>query len=114
MSYRNNNIIKALTADEYDPENITIIGRRWFQRSYGNTYFSMEMFNKNELIAKVDYEYGYGDQYRQAAFEILREMGLYGNEKTEPHGLYEDWELLRDDSHKMLIVCHDVNTKREL
>lgn len=107
------NIIRVLKCDEYNPENITIIGRRWFQRSYGNTYFSVEIFNNNELIAKVPYEYGYGDQYRQAAFEILREMGLYSM-IMDDRGIYPDWEQLRDDSHNMLIVCHDVNTKREL
>jgi len=106
-------IIRMLKCSEYEPENITIIGRRWFQRSFGNTYFSVEIFNNNELIAKVPYEYGYGDQYRQAAFEILREMGLYSIIRDEG-GIYPDWELLRDDSHKMLIVCHDVSTKKEL
>jgi len=109
----NDNIIRALKCSEYEPENITIIGRRWFQKSYGNTYFSVEIFNHNELVAKIAMEYGYGDHYKEQALKILRDMGLYSIIRDE-RGMYPDWELLRDDSHKMLIVCHDVNTKKEL
>lgn len=52
-------------------KNITIIGRRWFDRKYGNTYHSVSVWVDGEFIGKNPYEYGYGDHYIQSAFVIL-------------------------------------------
>ena len=52
-------------------KNYTIIGRRWFQRSYGNTYHTVEIYVDGKFIGKSPETYGYGDCYRQTAAEML-------------------------------------------
>lgn len=54
---------------------ISITGRRWFQRSYGNTYFSAVAHVNGKEAARIDYEYGYGDQYLQRIAEELIQSG---------------------------------------
>ena len=55
----------------------TIIGRRWFDRKYGNTYHSVAVYKDGDLIGSVDFAYGYGDQYKQTAYGILQNLGYY-------------------------------------
>lgn len=50
--------------------------RRWFQRTYGNTYHSVRIFQDGEQIAHVPFEYGYGETCLQTAIDTLRGMGL--------------------------------------
>jgi len=55
-----------------------ITGRRWFQTTYGNTYHSVQIrdLEKNEIISYIPFRYGYGDQYRQTAYDELVKLGL--------------------------------------
>lgn len=53
-----------------------IEGRRWFQRTYGNTYHSVRIYANGAEIAYSGRHYGYGDQYLQTALAILKEQGL--------------------------------------
>ena len=54
---------------------IRIEGRRWFQRTYGNTYHSVRIYQDGELLASLPYQYGYGDQYLQTALDWLKANG---------------------------------------
>lgn len=59
-------------------EGIKIEGRRWFQRTYGNTYHSVRIWRQGtagkpgEELVYLPYQYGYGDQYLQTALEWLK------------------------------------------
>lgn len=53
------------------PKQITLIGRRWHQRLYGNTYHTTEIFIDGVLVHKTPKQYGYGDQYRDSGLEWL-------------------------------------------
>lgn len=53
-----------------------IEGRRWFQKTYGNTYHSVTIHRDGQQIAHKDFEYGYGDQYLQTALTLLKTAGL--------------------------------------
>ena len=55
--------------------SITIIGRRWFDKINGNTYFSANIYVNNEHVKYIPESYGYGDYYQQAAFEWLHKNG---------------------------------------
>lgn len=55
------------------PKSIIIHGRRWFQRSNGNTYHTTQIFLNGKLIGSTPIRYGYGDQYLYTAFEWLGE-----------------------------------------
>ena len=57
-------------------QTITITGRRWFGKTHGNTYFSVEASINGEEVAAIDYEYGYGDQYLQSIVELMDSEGL--------------------------------------
>lgn len=51
-----------------------IEGKRWFQRSYGNTYHTVKVFVNGEVL-KSEITYGYGSHYLQTAAELLKENG---------------------------------------
>ena len=57
-------------------KSLVIIGRRWFQKSYGNTYHTAEVIVDGETIGTTKEEYGYGDQYIQSARDLLVEKGI--------------------------------------
>lgn len=51
-----------------------IDGKRWFQRSYGNTYHTVKIYVNDEVL-KSEITYGYGSHYLQTAAELLKENG---------------------------------------
>lgn len=63
-------------------KNITIDARRWFQKTYGNTYHSVKVYVDNELIGTSGKTYGYGDSYLQTAHVILAAHGIFDYEHT--------------------------------
>ena len=64
---------------------IHIEGRRWFQRTYGNTYHTARVFVGGELVFTSPKSYGYGDSYLQTAAEWLRKNGY---PEARGHTLY--------------------------
>lgn len=62
---------------------VVIEGRRWFQRSYGNTYNSVRVHVEGirpdgkefTHTVRLRAAYGYGDDYRQRADDWLAEHG---------------------------------------
>jgi hypothetical protein len=56
--------------------SITVIGRRWFQRSAGNTYCSATILVDGKYVAKLVPSYGYGEHYETLASERLSQDGI--------------------------------------
>lgn len=57
-----------------------IFGRRWFQRTYGNTYFKFSIEKDGEEIyCTKDMAYGYGDHYQTEAIQWLVKNGHIQN-----------------------------------
>jgi hypothetical protein len=56
-------------------KTLQLIGRRWFDRTYGNTYNSVAIYVDGELVASLPYGYGYADYYLQRAMEWLEKNG---------------------------------------
>ena len=54
-------------------ESIGLIGKKWFQRSFGNTYHTTQIVLNGELIHYTDKTYGYGDQWEQTGKDWLYE-----------------------------------------
>lgn len=89
---------------------IRIEAKRWFQKTYGNTYHSVRVercsgegrFFEKELIDYKPMTYGYGDHYLNTAAKILN--------MTERE--------LRDDifncPEKYVVICRDVDRKKDL
>ena len=55
---------------------ITILGRRWFEKTNGNTYHSVTVFVDGEEVGRIPFEYGYGSMYFQNAMKLLEEKGV--------------------------------------
>ena len=60
-------------------KQITIIGKRWFQRTYGNTYHTAEIIINGAHVHTTEREYGYDDQYIETALSWLEKQ-----KKIEP------------------------------
>lgn len=90
---------------------IKIAAKRWFQRSCGNTYHSCEVLvasgtgteYKLESIGYIPLRYGYGNHYLNTAAKIL------GISEQELRSLISQF-----GPEKFIIVCTDVNRKKDL
>ncbi len=71
------------------PKNITLIGRRWFQKSYGNTYCTCTVIVDGKTVHKTPEEYGYGSYYEQAGLEWLDANG-HITRNRHANGAYEN------------------------
>ena len=98
-----------------------ITGRRWFQRSYGNTYHTATMEVRDEqgntvYTYKSGERYGYGDSFIQTAMEYFIAAGYldglkqHSNGNTEP--LYRYCE--RMSYPKPIINTIDVQREKDL
>ena len=72
---------------------ITILGRRWFDKKNGNTYFSSRIYVDGNLVHTIPHEYGYGDHYLDQSFVWLDQNGFvdmpqHQNGGREPARLY--------------------------
>lgn len=118
--------------------SVIIEGRRWFERTNGNTYHSSTVYVNNEQVGRVDFAYGYGDMYIQSAFGILSDtFGMFPYEKTkelvtinkgkgareyqtpkESLNRDEAWHKFRqdmmDNRQKYHVTCVDVPRKKDL
>ena len=67
-------------------KTLKIVARRWFQKTYGNTYHSVRIYEvsgtgseyKETLIAEQPFEYGYDRQYLQTAVDLLNDINYFG------------------------------------
>jgi hypothetical protein len=68
-------------------QEIQVLGRRWFQRTYGNTYHVADIWvtfadgSEHKLFA--EYAYGYGEQYLETALKTLADAGLAQTQQTQ-------------------------------
>ena len=71
---------------------LEIIARRWFQKSYGNTYHTVTVIvNGKEL--RSDITYGYGTHYLTTAAELLKANGYdIPNDNGEAYALMTKYE----------------------
>lgn len=92
-----------------------IEGRRWFQRTYGNTYNSVTIYKDGVEVAYLPMEYGYGDYYLQRACEWLMENGHPEMKEKHSNGVYakHNTVYLRETLGASWSVC-DVQRKKDL
>lgn len=91
---------------------IIIEGRRWFQKSAGNTYHSVTVTVKHarkaDLVLKSGQHYGYGEMYLQTAHALLAEAGYF----TDDYSAFCTARMeLRE---KFYITVHDVAREKDL
>ena len=89
---------------------VEIGGKRWFQKTYGNTYHTVYINIDGEWDFKSEKQYGYGEGYLQTAFEILKNIKFFPKAWT-----YGDFCSFRMNSRsKFIIHCADVARERDL
>ena len=97
------------------PKSIIINGRRWFQRSAGNTYFSSTIYIDGEEVHYIPFEYGYGGQYLDSSTKWLAENGyLPGISKSSRGGYEPVWRYAQRKNIKMEYDVVDVGRKKDL
>ena len=85
-------------------ETLKIYGKRWFQKSYGNTYHTVTVIVNGEEM-KSGITYGYGNHYLQTAADMLRNAGY---EIPENNG--EAYAIMTKYDHN----AEDVKLKKDL
>ena len=96
--------------------NIRIEGRKWFDKRYGNTYFSAVAYVAGEEVAKIPYAYGYGDQYVQEMSDILEQKEIITGRHHYSNGVGREplWQWCRDRNVKFYYNATDVSRKKDL
>lgn len=102
-----------------DFNSCVVIGRRWFQRSAGNTYHSVTVNVDGVNIGHVSFAYGYGDGYKQTALEILQAAGYYQKTGASlPSGANKNYNDFFTDTinfrEKFVFTVSDVERKKDL
>lgn len=84
---------------------LRIYGRRWFQKTYGNTYHTVRVIvNDQEIVS--DITYGYENHYKETARQLLKDNGF-----EVPNPL-EFNRYLNNNSFESTVI--DVNRKKDL
>jgi len=95
--------------------SLVVIGRRWFQRGPGNTYHSAEIIIDGNQVHKIDYAYGYGDQYLWNAFEWLEKEGYLATPRHRSNGGVEaPWRWAERNNVQLAYNATDVQRKKDL
>lgn len=83
-----------------------IVAKRWFQRSAGNTYHSVHIYQDDKELAYLPFQYGYGEQWLQTALDWL-----HANEyiQTKEYGT----RFYREELNGTYTV-YDVDRKKDL
>jgi hypothetical protein len=91
------------------PISISIQAKKWFDSVNGNTYHSAEVSVLEPGadswidIGRADFTYGYGEQYRQTAREIIDH---YYNVHSASHDSFKDLPMLEN--------VHNVKRRKDL
>ncbi len=66
--------------------SVVVTGRKWFQKSYGNTYHRTRIYVNGEHVHDSGRTYGYGDQWEWTGREWLKANGYLPGIEEYPHG----------------------------
>lgn len=87
---------------------VTVLGRRWFAKTNGNTYHSVNVLVNGKIIDNEPFTYGYGNQYLQTARELLEKHYVLPISNTD-----SIWKL-KDHGINYNYDVVDVNRKKDL
>ena len=96
-------------------KSLHIEGRRWFQKTYGNTYHSVRIWIDGNQVACLPYQYGYGEQFLQTAWEWLGHNGFPELLEKHDNGCWKNYgtQYLREVLHGTYSVV-DVSRQKDL
>lgn len=90
------------------PKTIVIKATEWFDKTYGNSYFSARVFIDGELKFFLPFQYGYGEHYIDMAFEVLIKNKVLKYVKKRPL-----WKYCKDNNIE-LVTCKRETLKRDM
>lgn len=106
--------LREFDAKPFAGRVLSLSGRRWF--GGGNTYFSALAYLDGEEVARIAYEYGYGDHWRDRIFDDAMKTGALPARKMHANGYAA--ELIREWAERHGIELHenvrDVKRKKDL
>jgi hypothetical protein len=96
--------------------SVSVEARRWFQRTYGNTYHTVRVQawdadHRRILDAVSPVTYGYGDHFLHTAGTLLADAGLLPTD--DPYDFRPYW-MQRDHGVFVAADVVDVPRKRDL
>jgi hypothetical protein len=79
------------------PKSVLIVGRRWFQKTYGNTYNTATIYVDGKFVHKTAKQYGYGEHFLTIAADWLEQNGYMPEREHHANGSAEPiWAYFRD------------------
>jgi hypothetical protein len=90
---------------------IIIDGRRWLQRTYGNTYHNVTVTVDGVSLPASGQHYGYGDHYRQTALDVLQKAGYF---KGYTYGEFCQWCYTEKNRRRVYFTVSDVSREKDL
>ena len=79
-------------------KSLFIEGRLWFDKTYGNTYFSNRVWVDGKIAFEMGMEYGYDEQYAHRAIQELHSRGYFEGEKVP--SIWEIRDNMKIDLYK--------------
>lgn len=83
-------------------KSIQIIGKEWFDKINGNSYFSTRIYIDGEEIARCQFQYGYGSQYEHESGLILDKLGYVKLEKYNNGMSQSLWRYCQENGIKLI------------
>ena len=94
---------------------LMLVGRRWFNKTCGNTYHSCEIYVDGDCVHKIEFAYGYGDHWQYNGMLWLDANGyLPGREKRDGTPGEALWRYCERMGIKYSYSCTDVPRKKDL
>ncbi len=91
-------------------KTITLDAKRWFNKSCGNTYHSVNILVNGQQVHQVEFAYGYGQQYEWTARAWLAKNG-YLKDIEDNESL---WRYCDDHKIHLMQFVSDVGRKKDL
>ena len=84
-------------------KQFTVIAVKWFDKVNGNTYHSVRVIrHKDGSIITCQYNYGYGDQYKYTALDIMVKAGWIPEDKESPIS----YRYERDNNYPIIWIVY--------
>lgn len=94
---------------ENEIRSVFVECREWFDKTYGNSYFSARVWINGEIEIVLPFQYGYGDHFKSVAVSALIEKNFISY-KYENRGL---WTIANEMGFD-LYTSKALTTKKEM
>jgi len=94
-------------------ETLDVNAYTWFDKINGNSYFAGEVIinygKPDQRRYVMPFQYGYGEQYMQSAFELLKEKGEIPQDVEYPL-----WRYCKENNIILRNSIHEVPRKKDI